>query len=56
MNNVLLDTKNTPLYAGGNSTSAIKAGLYDDHNNIVITGDEDGTIILYNISVHGLKR
>lgn len=45
----LINTKNSPFYAGGNHKSAITAGIYDEESNLIGCADEDGTVIFYNI-------
>jgi hypothetical protein len=48
---VLVSSKNEPLFAGGAHSCAITAGRFDQENNLVITADEEGNVIFYNLSM-----
>lgn len=47
---VLISTKNVPLFAGGGHKYPITTGLLDVDSNMVITVDQEGNTIFYNLS------
>ena len=48
---VLISAKNIALFCGGNHRSKITAGIYDEEGNVIGCADEDGVVILYNLSM-----
>ena len=47
---VLISTKNVPLFAGGSHKQPITAGLFDAESNLIVTADQEGNVIFYNLS------
>ena len=48
---VLISAKNVALFCGGNHRCKITAGIYDEESNIIGCADEEGVVILYNLSI-----
>lgn len=52
---VLISTKNVPLFAGGTHKQPITAGVYDAEGNLIVSADEEGNVILSNLSFRGIE-
>jgi hypothetical protein len=47
---VLISTKNVPLFAGGSHKQPITTGVFDSESNLIVTADQEGNVIFYNLS------
>ncbi len=51
---VLISTKNVPLFAGGSHKTPITAGLYNAEGNLIVTADQEGNVVFYNMSFRNI--